>query len=120
MPEDHKKYTQWNAARLISWGGSVGPNAAITVKAILSSYKVEQQGFKSCMALLKLADRYSLPRLEAACTKALSYTPRPGYKNIKTILSTGHDKVITEEIATDNSVTHGLTRGASYYGRDGK
>ena len=120
MPEDHKKYTQWNATRFISWGESVGPNTAITVKAILSSYKVEQQGFKSCMALLKLADRYSLPRLEAACIKALSYTPRPGYKNIKTILSTGHDKIITEEIATDNSVTHGLTRGASYYGRDGK
>jgi hypothetical protein len=72
------------------------------------------------MVLLKLADRYSLPRFEAACAKALSYTPRPGYKNIKTILSTGHDKVITEETATDHSATHGLTRGASYYGRDGE
>lgn len=120
MPEDHKKYTQWNADRFISWGESVGPNTAITVKAILSSYKVEQQGYKSCLALLKLADRYSLPRLEAACTRALSYTPRPSFKNIKTILTTGHDKVITEVAVTDTSETHGLTRGASYYGRDGK
>jgi len=62
MPEDHKKYTQWNAARFIFWGESVGPNTAITVKAILSSHKVEQQGYKSCMALLKLADKHSLPR----------------------------------------------------------
>lgn len=122
MPEDHKKYTQWNAARFISWGESVGPNTAITVRAILSSHKVEQQGYKSCMALLKLADKYSFPRLEAACAKALSYTPRPGYKNIKTILTTGQDKVAVEaaNLVKDNSATHGLTRGASYYGRDGK
>jgi len=122
MPEDHKKYTQWNAARFISWGESVGPNTAITVRAILSSYKVEQQGYKSCMALLKLADKYSFPRLEAACAKALSYTPRPGYKNIKTILTTGQDKVAVAETkrVKDNSATYGLTRGASYYGRDGK
>lgn len=122
MPEDHKKYTQWNATRFISWGESVGPNTVITVRAILSSHKVEQQGYKSCMALLKLADKYSFPRLEAACAKALSYTPRPGYKNIKTILTTGQDKVAVEaaNLVTDSSAAHGLTRGASYYGRDGK
>jgi hypothetical protein len=122
MPEDHKKYTQWNADRFISWGKSVGPNTEITVRAILSSYRVEQQGFKSCMALLKLADKYSLPRLEAACAKALSYTPRPGYKNIKTILTTGQDKVTVEEVklSKEDSATYGLTRGAAYYGRDGK
>lgn len=122
MPEEHKKYTQWNAARFISWGESVGPNTAITVRAILSSYRVEQQGYKSCMALLKLADKYSLTRLEAACAKALSYTPRPGYKNIKTILTTGQDKVAVEEVklAKEDSAAYGLTRGAGYYGRDGK
>ena len=122
MPEDHKKYTQWNGARFISWGESVGTNTAITIRAILSSHKVEQQGYKSCMALLKLADKYSLPRLEAACAKALSYTPRPGYKNIKTILTTGQDKVATEaaNLATNSSAAYGLTRGAGYYGRDGK
>lgn len=122
MPEDHKKYTQWNAARFISWGESVGSNTAITVKAILSSHKVEQQGYKSCMALLKLADKYSLPRLEAACTKALTYTPSPSYKNIKTILTTGQDKLAVEEVssAKDNSASYGFTRGADYYGRDSK
>lgn len=118
MPEDHKKYTQWNAARFISWGESIGPHTAITVKSILSSRKVEQQGYKSCMALLKLGDKHSLPRLEAACAKALSYTPNPGYKNIKTILTTGQDKVKTEEVKIDNTAAHGITRGADYYGRD--
>lgn len=122
MPEDHRKYVEWNGARFISWAESVGPNTAVTVKAILSSYRVEQQGYKSCMAILKLADRYSLSRLEAACAKALSYTTKPGYKSIKTILATGQDKVAAEELRPmpDNTAAHGLTRGAGYYGRDGK
>ena len=120
MPEDHKKYIQWNAERFVSWADSVGPHTAITVKAILSSHKVEQQGYRSCMALLKLADKYSVTRLEAACCKALSYTPRPGYLNIKTILTTGQDKVTVEKAppTTDSSASHGFTRGAGYYGRN--
>ena len=120
MPEDHKKYTQWNAERFIVWGESIGPNTAVTVKSILSSHKVEQQGYRSCMGLLKLADKYSVVRLEAACCKALSYTPKPGYQNIKTILTTGQDKVPVEKASppTDDSASHGFTRGAGYYGRN--
>ena len=120
MPEDHKKYTQWNAERFIVWGESIGPNTAVTVKAILSSHKVEQQGYRSCVGLLKLADKYSVVRLEAACCKALSYTPKPGYQNIKTILTTGQDKVPVEKASppTDDSASHGFTRGAGYYGRN--
>jgi transposase len=120
MPKDHKKYTQWNAARFIAWGEGVGPSTAITVKAILSSHKVEQQGYRSCMALLKLADKYSITRLEAACHKALSYTPKPSFQSIKTILTTGQDKVTVEKAppSIDSSASHGFTRGAGYYGRN--
>lgn len=120
MPEDHKKFTQWNAARFINWGESVGPSTAITIKAILSSHKVEQQGYRSCMALLKLADKHSVTRLEAACHKALSYTPKPSFQSVKTILLTGQDKVMCEKAptSTESSASHAFTRGASYYGRN--
>ena len=119
MPEDHQKYVQWNALRFISWGESVGPSTAITVKSILAAHKVEQQGYRSCMGLLKLADKYSIPRLEAACAKALSYTPRPGYQNIKTILTTGQDQVVVKPASPvpESTAPHGFTRGAGYYGR---
>ncbi|WP_410514036.1 hypothetical protein PaeBR_08420 [Paenibacillus sp. BR2-3] len=77
MPESHKKFIQWNANRFISWAQSVGTHTAVAVQAILNSHKVEQQGYRSCMALLKLADKHGVIRLEAACARALSYTPRP-------------------------------------------
>jgi transposase len=120
MPENHKKYVQWNADRFISWAESVGHNTQVVVKAILSSHKVEQQGYRGCMALLKLADKHSVTRLEAACAKALSYTPKPNFQSIKTILATGQDKVPKEQIPSfnNNSATYGFTRGADYYGRN--
>ena len=120
MPENHKKYIQWKAERFISWAESIGPSTTITIKAILSSHKVEQQGYRGCMALLKLADKHSVIRLEAACSKALSYTPNPNFQSIKTILATGQDKVPKENtpLTNNNSASHGFTRGADYYGRN--
>jgi hypothetical protein len=71
------------------------------------------------MGLLKLADRYSVTRLEAACRKALSYTRHPSLKSVKTILSTGQDTVPYEDDTSSKpaSSQYGFTRGASYYGR---
>jgi transposase len=119
MPEDHQKYLQWNGERFISWAEKVGPQTAVTVKAILACHKIEQQGYRSCLALLKLADRYSVTRLETACARALSYTPNPSYKNISTILKSGQDKLNppqTEMPLNAESAQYGFTRGAGYYG----
>lgn len=118
MPEEHQQYIQWNSQRFIQWAEKIGPNTVVTVKSILNSHKVEQQGYKACMGLLKLADKYSTERLEAACKRALSYTPRPSLKGVKNILVTGQDKV-TDEVPkphTAEATRYGFTRGAEYYG----
>jgi len=115
MPERHRQYVQWNGERFISWANKIGIETKTVVSAILSGYKVEQQGYKACMGLLKLADKYTPERLENACRKALTFTPRPSLKNIQAILSSGQDK--TEETKEINSSSqYGFTRGADYYG----
>jgi hypothetical protein len=119
MPPDHKKYIAWNGERFISWAAKIGVNTETVVRAILSSYKIEQQGYKPCLALLKLADKYSVERLESACAKALTYTPQPSFKNVKSILTSGQDKVTpsNESQHPESSTQYGFTRGADYYGR---
>jgi hypothetical protein len=76
------------------------------------------------MGLLKLADKYSARRLEAACRKALSFTATPSYKSIKNILDTRSDQMeMPDQGPTTGSHTesekssHALTRGADYYRR---
>jgi len=119
MPEKHREYTQWNAERFIRWAGDIGSSTQQAVKAIIASRKVEEQSYKSCIALLKLADTYSVARLEAACKKALSYAATPSFRGIRTILKTGSDKrkeetvVITPENL--DSAAFAFTRGAAYY-----
>lgn len=119
MPESHQKYLQWNGERFIQWAEKIGPSTTAVVKSILSSYKVEQQGYRSCMGLLKLADKYSVGRLENACKRALSFTPQPSFKSVKNILVTGQDKLVPDMTASkDDGNAHGYIRGAAYYGRN--
>ena len=118
MPEDHQKYLEWNGDRFRKWAERIGINTYTVVNAILTSKRVEQQTYRSCMGLLKLAEKYSDALLEAACKKALSYTSSPSYKSIKNILVTGSVKPESE--TTESKTTHkahGITRGADYYRR---
>ena len=116
MPEKHRQYTQWNAARFLRWACEIGPCTHQAVKAIIASRKVEEQSYKSCIALLKLSDTYSPARLEAACKKALSYIATPSFRNIRTILKTERGKQKDETLAAVCQAAFAFTRGAAYYG----
>ena len=124
MPESHQQYLEWNGDRFRKWAERIGSSTCQVVDAILTSKRVEQQSYRSCMGLLKLADKYSVDRLEAACRKALSFTAAPSYKSIKNILDTGNDQMEIPDKgnATDSHTeptknSHALTRGADYYRR---
>jgi transposase len=115
MPLNHQQYLNWNGDRFRKWAEKIGQNTSTVVGSILAGYKVEQQGYLACMALLKLSDKYTSERLESACAKALHYTPRPNYKSIQTILKSGIDKLVEEQIKSDAPSGFGYTRGADYY-----
>jgi transposase len=118
MPDKHKEYTQWNAERFIRWAGDIGPHTERAVKAIIASRKVEEQSYKTCIALLKLADAYSVERLEAACEKVLSYAATVSFRSVRTILKTGGDRLKPDTVQTpnENDTAFAFIRGAAYYG----
>ena len=116
MPPEHQEYLQWNGERFERWARQIGPNTLAVVKLFLSAHKVEQQGYKSCMALLKSAEKYSNARLEAACKMALSFTTTPSLKSIQSILRSGQD-TLTEEPEPAKPSPYSFTRGAEYYRR---
>lgn len=117
MPPNHQQYVKWNSEHFIKWATKIGSSTETVIRAILAGYKVEQQGYKACMGLLKLADKYSAERLENACKKALTYTPRPSLKNVQAILTSGQDKIESVPVAQPSSSQYGFTRGAKYYDR---
>ena len=124
MPPSHQQYLEWNGDRFRQWAKRIGSSTYQTVDAILTSKLVEQQSYRSCMGLLKLADKYSVDRLEAACCKALTFIATPSYKSIKNILDTGSDRTepadkaaVTDSHTSSEKSSHALTRGADYYRR---
>ena len=60
MPTSHQQYLEWNGDRFRKWAEWIGSSTYQVVDAILTSKHVEQQSYRSCMGLLKLADKYSV------------------------------------------------------------
>ncbi|MBQ6328140.1 MAG: IS21 family transposase [Kiritimatiellae bacterium] len=87
MPDSHRDYAEWDGDRFRRWAAEIGPSCAEVVGSILESRKIEQQSYRSCRAVLSLAQKHGGPMLERACAKALSYSPRPSYKTVKSVIA---------------------------------
>ena len=121
MPPNHREYVEWDSNRFLAWACKIGDNTRELVQQILASRKVEQQAYKSCFGLLKLADRYTAYRLENACQKALALRSS-SYTTVKNILKNGMDKVETATPPAKNNIIpmHSHIRGAGYYAQGGQ
>lgn len=119
MPESHQKYQSWNKEQIITLAKRIGENCTATVRSILDLAKVEQQGYKSCLALLKLADKYGSSELEQACQKALSFNPHPDFKFVQSILKADVINPSSGEASElqEDDLSYSLIRGPEYYKR---
>ena len=87
MPDAHRDFAEWNGDRFRRWAREIGPSCERAVDGILRSRAIEQQSYRSCRGVLSLAKKHGRRALEEACEKALSYTPRPSYKTIKSVIA---------------------------------
>ena len=117
MPKAHREYVSWNGERFLNWAEKIGENTRMVVQHFLSRNQVEQQGYKACLALLKMTDTYSTLRLEKACEKALSFTERPSLKSIQIILKSDKDNLsqIKPVSSLQEKPSLAFTRGREYY-----
>ena len=119
MPPNHQLYSEWDAGRFLHWAEKIGESTKTVIEKTFASYRVEEQAYKGCLLLLKLADQYTPERLENACQVALLHIPNPRYKNIRLILEAGQDKKVAEmkpDPSTPEARQYAIVRGSSYYG----
>jgi hypothetical protein len=118
MPKNHQFVKGVKPSWLIFKGGEIGPNTSMAIKAILSDKKHPEQGYKSSLGILRLADKYSSPRVEVACTRA-KYFDRISYVTIKTILEKSLDKEPFDDGSLKDTPQppeqHENLRGSKYY-----
>jgi len=92
MPKAHQKQRDFSPGRLLNWAATVGPHTASLCHAILDSHRHPEHGYKSCLGLMRLGQRYAPERLEAACARAFAAGAR-SYQSVKTILENGLDRI---------------------------
>jgi transposase len=121
MPSSHRKHLQWSPSRLIAWAAKVGPSTAALVEAILADRPHPEQGYRSCLGIMRLARGYGAERLEAASARALAARAR-SYKHVESILKHGLDRLAPKVSPTSSSssappaaATHENIRGSDYY-----
>jgi transposase len=120
MPTAHRQYAAWTPQRLIHWASHSGAAVAQVVEAILASRPHPQQGFRSCLGLMRLGKRYGDERLAAACQRALALGAC-SYKSIESILKHGLDRSpVPEQPGAPVRPRHPNIRGPQYYQEQGE
>jgi transposase len=118
MPKSHQQHLEWTPSRLISWGASIGPSTGKLVATILDERRHPEQGYRSCLGILRLAKRYGEARLEAACARALVAGAR-SYRHLDTMLRKGLDRMplptARPSSTKSTSPVHPNVRGGRYY-----
>ncbi len=115
-PKSHQKYLEWTPSRIISWAASKGPSIADLVTRILETKPHPEQGYRSCLGIIRLADKFSNDRVEAAAQRALRCNAI-SYMSVKSILQKGLDRLPIKETPEYLPVEHANIRGKDYYSR---
>ena len=75
MPKSHQKYVGRTPSRLIEEAQQIGPCTGQLVEAILAAKRHPEQGYRSCLGILRLAKTYPAERMEAAARRACGRAP---------------------------------------------
>ena len=119
MPKAHQKYLEWTPSRIIRWAAQTGPHTEKLATQILENKPHPQQGFRSCLGIIRLGKQYPKERLEAACAYALSIHGF-SYKSVQSILQNGLDQKYPLSLKIREStlsvpLQHPNIRGKQYY-----
>jgi transposase len=71
MPSSHRRYAEWTPARFRRWAASIGPQTEGLIIAILASRPHPEQGFRTCLGVLRLYRDLRRERAEAVSARAL-------------------------------------------------
>ena len=115
MPKAHQKYVGRTPSRLIEDAQQTGPHTGQLVEAILAAKRHPEQGYRSCLGILRLAKTYPAERMEAAarrCLRARAYN----CQNMDSILKSQLDRLpLPGDPPNQPAVNHENIRGADYF-----
>lgn len=116
MPSSHRRYGDWTVERLLDEAGQLGPSVRMLCEMILSDRPHPEQGYRSCLGIVRLARPYGAARVDAASLRALEIGARK-YGAVKSILEKKLDRepLRRPRTAGEVGIDHPNIRGPNYY-----
>ncbi len=115
MPSSHRRYADWTIARIRRDAALIGPATVALCDLILEHRPHPEQGFRSCLGILRLARFCGSARLEAAAARAIEIGALT-YGSVRSILDHNLDRHAVHPRAADSApILHPNIRGARYY-----
>jgi transposase len=115
MPSAHRRYAEWTPQRIMREAAKIGPATTALVAAIMKAKPHPEQGFRSCLGIMRLVTTYGAARVEAASQRGNDIGATT-YGSIASILKTGLDKAYANSKAPDGPpIRHANIRGRGYY-----
>jgi transposase len=113
MPSAHRRYAEWTPERFRRWAATIGPNTEGLVIAILANRPHPEQGFRSCLGIIRLFRGIDRTRAEAVAARALAIGALT-YKSVDSILKNNLDRA---PVAAGSAtvIEHPNVRGKGYF-----
>jgi transposase len=113
MPSAHRRYAAWSPERFQRWARSIGPNTEGLILAILSNRPHPEQGFRTCLGVLRLFRGLDHARVEAVAARALTIGALT-YKSVESIINNNLDRA-PQSVETPTLIAHSNLRGPGYF-----
>jgi transposase len=114
-PKSHQAHLKWPPSRMVEWAEKIGPHTARLFEKILADKPHPEMGYRGCLGIIRLAEKYSALRMEAAAERAL-LTGACRYRSVASILKNSLDRQPLPAAAPSTTPSpHDNVRGAEYF-----
>ena len=113
MPSSHRRYAEWTPDRFRRWAGKIGPNTEGLISAVLASRRHPEQGFRTCLGILRSYRGLDAARLETVSARALELGVL-NCKGVAALLARKPDAAVNNDPPA-TLFDHANLRGPRYY-----
>jgi transposase len=114
MPSAHRLYSEWNPERFQSQARAIGPNTEALIIAVLTRRPHPEQGFRTCLGILRLYRGIDVVRAEAISVRAVEIGAL-NYQSVASILEHRLETKTATRTADSAPILHANIRGSRYY-----
>lgn len=114
MASSHRYVADWSPEKFTNWAQNIGPDVKMLIEQILIKKQHPEQSYKSCIGILKFAQKVGNERLNRACGRALEYGLY-NYKIVQNILEKNLDQSSPDDTNNNDIPPHENIRGEGYY-----